>query len=181
MLNWLKQRRVAGPRFSDALHEQGRYRVDYGDWLPLTLPGDPVMVEDMPRRQALTVSDQLITIASDRASTAQQFLTTHGLTPRPTPQDWQQVENLLASLAEASAEPEKTTGLRPRFWAFLHDLGFLYAQSLCATMPGARLVRTGMGVSDQAGYLSRYRLLHDPTTRSRCNRCIPHWLPVRWR
>ncbi|MFV0385878.1 hypothetical protein [Paracoccus sp. (in: a-proteobacteria)] len=137
------------PRFSDALHEQGNYAVEYGDWRPLSLPGDPVISHVMPPELALPACDRLFAMAEGRARIGKAFLARYNLRPRPCPQDWEEVEHLLARLAEPSQEPQHKalhgTVPRPKFWALTFDLGCFYAEALCKSAPGSRLVPAHFG------------------------------------
>lgn len=167
MFGWLKSsRQDEGSRFSDALNEAGGYRVDYGNWRPITLAGDPVMIGTMPRKEAVAVSRQLLGMADERAEAARDVLGRLGVSPGSDPHDWEQVETLLTRLAEPSLEGKPVswnrTGLRPSYWAFLHDVAFLYARALIASRPGTRLVEAGWGASGVTGSLSPLPVLAAP-------------------
>ena len=133
-------------RFSEAITETGCYQFDFQDYQPLQLPGDPLIAEKLPEKQAVNVCNRLMEQASDRGEVARLFLHAHGLHLKTDLIDnWRQVEQWIPAVCEQSREPahmELDTfrrPLRPMAQAFLFDLAFAYAQSIIEVLPELRL------------------------------------------
>lgn len=130
-------------RFSSARSEAARYRVDFSGYQPIELPGDPVVDERLPRREARLLFDGLCAIASARRTMLTEYLAGFGLTPGTRSEDWQQIERWLDEIIEPSAEPadRQWPRLRPMAEAFLLDLALAFAEA--ARVHHAANVRIG--------------------------------------
>jgi hypothetical protein len=121
-------------RFSDALNETGRYGLGFAGYDPIGLPGDPVIDDSLPRREAQRLFEALSDIAPERRRFLTGFLSQYGLQPGGDEADWQRIEVWLHGVIEPSVEPAdgQWPRLRPLAEALLLDLALAFADAAVA-------------------------------------------------
>lgn len=147
-----RDKRYTEFRFSQALNEAGRYEVDYPNWAPAAFEHDlPMKFRDTPKngRKLYETARELI---PDRAEAARGVLQSWGVVgggcSYHDAEDWEQVEYALARRGELAVPPDtfpkdEVARLRPKYRAFLFDVGCLATEVALALRPGAVIAYAG--------------------------------------
>jgi len=130
-------------RLSHASAEAGDYTTDYGDWQPLQLTGDPAVTLTDREATARHISAELLPQISARAAACRAVLLRWGLPI--VPPDWELIEYALARHGEyakgADRRPnDSAPRFRPKYRAFLIDIGCLATETILAQRGDAQLV-----------------------------------------